>query len=170
MSWRLEGIPIQELEAIADALRPFADDFREDRPEVAALLADLYRPGDRRSGWSFACAVLAWDALRRCDILTFGAAMTEVLAALRQARRGQHHNRAGRPQDALDSLITVESMPADRLFVEFASLAEPGHDVLRGFDEEGGVLICRLDQDAERLTPIGWSEFNRRVERLRRAA
>lgn len=170
VDWRLAGISATEIDAIARALDPFAADFREDRPEVAAVLADLRRPGDRRDPWSLACAVLAADAMLRGDAEIFFSAGFEVVGALRQSRRGQHHNRVGRPLDALDTLIAAESMPAARMFAEFASLAEPDHDVLYGFDEDDSALICRLDPEDVRLTRIGWGEFNRRVERLRRAA
>lgn len=170
VDWRLAGISATEIDAIARALDQFAADFREDRPEVAAALADLRRPGDRRDPWSLACAVLAADAMLRSDAEIFFAAGFEVVGALRQSRRGQHHNRAGRPLDALDTLIAAESMPSACMFAEFASLAEPDHDVLYGFDEDDSALICRLDPEDARLTRIGWDEFNRRVDRLKRAA
>lgn len=171
VDWRLAGITADEVDAIAHALDPFAADFREDRPEVATVLSDLRRPGDRRDPWSLACAVLAADALLRGDAAIFFSAGFEVVGALRQSRRGQHHNRAGCCSlDALDTLIAAESLPADRMFAEFASLAEPCHDVLLGYDKDDGEIICRLDPEDERLTRIGWDEFNLRVERLRRAA
>jgi hypothetical protein len=48
VAWRLDGIPSAEVATLATMLRPFAGDFREARPEVARLLADMRRPGDRR--------------------------------------------------------------------------------------------------------------------------
>lgn len=87
IAWRLEGIPAAEIEDIAAALRPLATDFREARPEVAAVLADLRRPGDRRDAWGLACAVLADDAHRRGDLSGFWSAGHVVAEAARQGRR-----------------------------------------------------------------------------------
>lgn len=87
IAWRIEGIPADEIEAIAAALRPLADDFREARSEVAAVLADLRRPGDRRDAWGLACAVLADDAARRGDLSGFWSAGLVVVEAARQGRR-----------------------------------------------------------------------------------
>lgn len=87
IAWRIDGIPATEIEAIAAALRPFADDFREARPEIAAVLADLRRPGDRRDAWGLACAVLADDAARRRDLSGFWSAGFVVAEAARQGRR-----------------------------------------------------------------------------------
>jgi hypothetical protein len=172
LEWRLAGLSIAELEALTDALRPFADDFREDRPEVAALLADLHLPGDRRSEWSLACAVLAWDGLRRNDALAFGIAIAEVMAAMKQGMRGSHTNRKTHVADALDDLIDEHlgnqpGMTANSLFDYFSTMAGALHEVLVEFDADNDELVCLLDPAKEALTNIARDDFERRCRRMR---
>lgn len=143
IDWRLAGLSIAELEAIADALRPFADDFREDRPEVAALLADLHQPGDRRSEWSLACAVLAWDSLRRWDILTFGITIAEVASAMRQSKRGQKRGSPLTPiiEEFRRNQPGATSEQAFEHFIGIAEASGNSHEVIADYSPVRDSLI-----------------------------
>lgn len=159
LDWRLSGLAIGELEAIAEALRPMADDFREDRPEVATLLADLHRPGDRRSGWSLACAVLAWDGLRRHDMIAFGAALAEVLSAFRssQGAKGDRHPLTPVMRELKRN---QPAMTADRAFAHFKGLAADDHEILADYSDERDALILH---DAAELSREAFCRQYRRL-------
>lgn len=171
INWRLRGVPTGDMEVLAEALRPLAEDFREDRAELEAIIGDLRYPGDRRAGWSLACAILAYDADRRGDMLLFFKAGFEVAKAMDQSRRGHHHNRQRiSPPDALDALIAEHlknhpSISVGALFKHFSEMAGSVHEVLADFDPEAHELVCQLDLDDERLTNVGDAEFTRRVRR-----
>ena len=173
VAWRLDGIPSAEVATLATMLRPFAGDFREARPEVARLLADMRRPGDRRGAWSLACAILARDAGRRGDVELLLLAGFEVVKALQQGRRGSHANRrAGTAPDALDKLVAQHlgsnpGVDTDVLFNHFAASGCALHEVLVEFDQNLDELVCQLTPDAEQLTNIDRAEFARRVRRAR---
>jgi hypothetical protein len=85
IAWRLDGISAVEIATLTEALRPLAADFRESRPEVAQVLADLRRPGDRRGAWSLANAILARDAQRRGDVTEFILAGIAVIESMRRS-------------------------------------------------------------------------------------
>ncbi|MBK8760423.1 MAG: hypothetical protein IPM03_08300 [Sulfuritalea sp.] len=176
LRWRFSGLSAAEIAAVADQLRPFAEDFRDARPEVAAVLAALRRPSDRRSPWSLACAVLADDAARQGDITGYWAAGIEVVSAFRQSRRGSHGNHVQAPtEDALDALIKdyLEVDPdyvAGTLFNDFAAMAGGHHRVLADFDEDGDELVCQLVHDDIRLANVGRDEFARRLQKVRARA
>lgn len=173
IAWRIEGIPDAEIATLAAMLRPFASDFREARPKVARLLADMRRPGDRRGAWSLACAILAQDAMQHGEVELFLLAGFEVVKALHQGRRGSHANRrAGPAPDALDELVAehLGSNPGadtDVLFNHFAAIGSALHEVLVDFDQDRDELVCQLTADAEQLTNIDRAEFARRVHRAR---
>lgn len=171
ISWRLEGIPAVELDEIANLVLPFSDGFSASRPEVASLLDDLRRPGDRRSAWSLACAVLARDAERGGDGDLFWAAGIEVVKSLQQGRRGSHHNRKTTPaDDALDELIAqyLTFFPgANAMWEHFTSDAGIGDPIVE-YDFRKNELVCELGYpDSHALTNVGQDEFARRVRRLR---
>lgn len=171
IAWRLAGIPDEEVGAIGAALWPLAKNFREDRPRVARVLADLRRPGDRRGGWSLACACLAREAERRGDLHRFAAAVAEVVTSLRQARRGKHFNRKQSPDaDALDDLIAdyrreCPGMSPSALFDCLARELPSGAVV--EFDHDKDELVCQLDPEDEHLANIDRADFARRVRRGR---
>lgn len=156
IAWRIEGIPRAEIEAIAAALRPLADDFREDRPAIAALLADLRRPGDRRDAWGLACAVLADDAARRGDLSGFWSAGFVVAEAARQGRR--------MPKDR--SPLTE---PMRRFKQE-----NPNHfpdDAFNAFRDGACDLVTGYLSKDDALQVAGWSNvtretFSRQYQRL----
>lgn len=85
IAWRLDGIDAVEIDTLTKVLRPLAADFRESRPEVAQVLADLRRPGDRRGGWSLANAILARDAERCGDVAEFILAGIAVIESMRRS-------------------------------------------------------------------------------------
>jgi hypothetical protein len=171
IAWRLDGIPDAEVATLATMLRPLASDFREARPKVARLLADMRRPGDRRGAWSLACAILARDAGQRDDVELSLLAGFEVVKAIQQGRRGSHANRrAGTAPDALDALIAEHmgnrhGIGADALFKHFAAIGGALHEVLADFDEDKDELVCLLTPGDEQLTNIGRVEFERRMRR-----
>lgn len=173
VAWRLDGIPDAEVVTLAATLRPLADDFREARPKVARLLADMRRPGDRRGAWSLACAILARDARRRGEVELSLLAGFEVVKALQQGRRGSHANRrAGTAPDALDELVAEHlgrnpDVDTDVLFNHFAAIGCALHEVLVEFDQDLDELVCQLTPGAEQLTNIDRAEFSRRVHRAR---
>lgn len=173
VAWRLDGIPDAEVATLAATLRPLASDFREARPKVARLLADMRRPGDRRGAWSLACAILARDARRRSEVELSLLAGFEVVKALQQGRRGNHANRrAGTAPDALDELVAEHlgsnpGVDTDVLFNHFASIGCALHQVLVEFDQDQDELVCQLTADAEQLTNVDRTEFARRVHRAR---
>lgn len=173
VAWRLDGIPDAEVVTLAATLRPLADDFREARPKVARLLADMRRPGDRRGAWSLACAILARDAGRRGEVELSLLAGFEVVKALQQGRRGSHANRrAGTAPDALDELVAEHlgsnpGVDTDVLFNHFAAIGCALHEVLVEFDQDLDELVCQLIPGAEQLTNIDRAEFARRVHRAR---
>ena len=85
IAWRLDGIDAVEIDTLTEALRPLAADFRESRPEVVQVLADLRRPGDRRGAWSLANAILARDAERCGDVAEFILAGIAVIESMRRS-------------------------------------------------------------------------------------
>lgn len=178
IAWRLDGIPVADVGALADVLRPFADDFRESRPEVAAVLADIHRAGDRRSARTLTAAVLASDAEQRGDVAGFLLAGFEVLESFRQSNRGKHHNRKVIPlhrDDALDRLIRFylnidPNIACVKLFDDFKAMAGGLHKVLADFDPGKDELVCQLNPKATMLTNITSGEFGRRMRRLRKSA
>lgn len=167
IAWRLSGIPELEVDTLAEALRPFAKDFREARPEVAEILADLRRPGDRRSPWSLACAALARDAFLRGDQFRFAMAGFAVVEAERQGRRGAHVREHTR--DALDALIARHKAAhpgddADTAFARFGADANAEHEVLAELDANANALVCALGPGGA-LRNVGREEFRRRFRR-----
>lgn len=173
LRWRLGGIPETMVWAVAERLLPFADDFREDRPEIATVLPGLRRVGDRRSPWSFAVAILADAAARRGDVRDYWRFGIEAVLAHRQAKRGSHDNHAQGPiDDALDELIATylkadPEIAVDTLFVDFIAMAGGFHRTIADFDEDGDELVCQLTPDDIRLTNVDRNEFARRVEKMR---
>lgn len=172
IAWRLDGVPNADVQVIADLIRPMASDFREGRPEVAAMLLDLRRPNDRRSGWSMACAILAADAGGRSNWSLFWAAGFEVVSAFRHAKRGSHRNRRRAQPDALDALIAAHL--ADQpgitwraMFDTFACIASTFDSMLVEYDEAQDELVCQLDTASESLTNVGRSSFAARFDRAR---
>lgn len=176
LRWRFSGWSPTEIASIALRLRRFAEDFRDSRPEVAAEIANLRRPGDRRSPWSLACAVLADDAARQGDVTGYWAAGIEVVSAFRQSRRGSHGNHVQAPtEDALDALIkdylkVDPDYVAGTLFNDFTAMASGFHQVLADVDEDGDELVCQLAPDDIRLTNVGRDEFARRLLKVRARA
>lgn len=169
-SWCLSDIPPGDVSLLASVLRPYANDFTEDRPEVAAILKDLRYPRNRKSSWSLACAILAQDALDRDDTATFWASGIEVLKAMQQGKRGGHHNRNTHAPDALDSCIVeyLSDFPGiapEQIFLSFIGMANSLHEVLVEHDQDSDELVCQLDQGSEKLTNVGREEFVRRVRR-----
>ena len=174
VAWRTDGIGTDEIAALAATLRPYASDFRASRPDVAAILGDLRRPGDRRGPWSLACALLALDARRRGDVDSFWAAGLEVVKSMQQGRRGSHGNRITQPVDALDALITAEiretpGLTASAMFDRCAARAGVFQEVLIEYVKARDELVCQLAPGAESFTDIGRAEFERRVRRARHA-
>lgn len=174
VAWRTDGIGTDEIAALAATLRPYASDFRASRPDVAAILGDLRRPGDRRGPWSLACALLALDARRRGDVDGFWAAGLEVVKSMQQGRRGSHGNRIASQADALDALIAAEirenrGLTASAMFDRCAARASVLQDVLIEYAKERNELVCQLSPEAESFTDIDRAEFERRVRRARHA-
>ncbi|MCX7161494.1 MAG: hypothetical protein NT083_00340 [Rhodocyclales bacterium] len=173
VAWRLDGISPGEIAVLAARLRPLAGDFREARPKVARLLADMHRPGDRRGAWSLGCAVLAHDARDRGDVVLSLLAGFEVVKALQQGRRGSHANRQAAPAfDALDALIAEHlgnhpRIDAEALFDHFATIGCAMHEVLVEFDQDQDALVCQLDPCDDKLRNVDRIEFGRRVHRAR---
>lgn len=168
--WCLSGIPAEEVRVMGEVLRPLASRFSEDDPEVSAVLADMRYPRNRKSSWSLACAILVEDAWARDDVEAFWAAGIEVLKAWQQGKRGKHHNRNVRTQDALDVRIAAyrADFPVDTHTQAFYSMADianaPGafDPLLIEYDYDKDELVCQLDPDDEALTNIGLDEFKRR--------
>jgi hypothetical protein len=174
IAWRLDGIDQSDVDSIARRLRPLANDFTDSQPGVAAVLADLRLPGDRRAPWSLACAILAEAAVLSGDVAGFWQAGVEVLQAYRQSHRGRHDHRRAVPvreDDGLDRLIAKylridPAISSKKLFGDFAAVAGGYHKVLADFDEGKDALACQLDPDDEELTNIGRKEFEQRMQRL----
>lgn len=168
--WCLTNISSPDVQILASILRPLADNFAEDRPEIAEILKDLRYPRNRKSSWSLACAVLAKDAWYRSDTATFWAAGIEVLKAMQQGKRGTHHNRNAHIVDLLDNCIVEylsdfpRATPAE-IFLSFSELAGYSHEVIVEHDQGSEELVCQLDKNSEKLTNVGREEFSRRVRR-----
>ena len=172
IAWRLDRITANELAALFQVLRPFAADFRGDRPELAAILADSHQPYDERSSWSLACAVLAQNCDPKVDQFKFAVFGFEVVLALRQAHRGVRNKRLPtRTADSLDTLIVDTmnrhpDMKASDVFDCFKDLVwRSPHKVLADFDENKDVLVCQLDPGSEALTDVSRSEIAKRINR-----
>lgn len=164
IDWRLAGVGKREIGALASLLRPLADDFREDRPEVAAVLRDL-RPRGRRGAWSLACAILARDAWQRNNLFLAWSAGFEVVMARRNAGRG------GMPRnfDQLSGLIVEHlahqpEITGPALFAHFGELAGPGREVLVDFD---GELLAFVPKPGWACKEISEHVFCARVSRLK---
>lgn len=167
IGWCLAGIPKSDIADVASLLWPHLADFEAVNPSVALVLADLRYPGNRKSAWSMACAILASDAKETGDETTFWRAGFEVLQAYRQSKRGNHSNRKTVAQDALDALIRtyLKDFPHTSgvmLFDQFSRDAGPWHEVLIEFDTDREELVCQLDPASERLSNVGRKEFARR--------
>lgn len=146
IAWRLSGIPEAEIDTIAEALRPYAGGFRESRPEVAQVLADLRRPGDRRGAWSLASAVLARDAQRRGDVAGFLLAGFAVIEAMRQGR-GSGRSRSPLTAPMREFKRRYPDSSPDEAFGAFCA------------GEGGAVADYRPGEDA--LQVAGWSLVTR---------
>jgi hypothetical protein len=157
IAWRIDGIPAIEIEAIATALRPLAADFRETRPEVAAVLADLRRPGDRRGAWSLACAVLARDAEMRCDLYQFAAAVAVLASSLDQRDRSIGDRSPLTPL-MRDLKKSRPGLKSDQAFAYFAGLCSGSHEVIAGFSDDALVL-----HDGRRLSRDSFCRQYRRL-------
>lgn len=165
IAWRLRGVGDAERELLAALLGPFASDFREDRPEVAAVLRDL-ASSDKRGAWSMACAILADRALAHGEVRGAWAAGIEVVTAYRNSLRAT----GSRCKDALSSLILDylarhSERSGPEIFDHFCALASPGHEILVDFD--GTELTYLQNPPAEALRSIGEHAFCQRVSRLR---
>lgn len=169
--WRLTSVPDGDVLALAEVLRPLADDFREDRKEVVSIIGDLRYRNDRRAGWSLACAILAHDAASSDDLSLFWAAGVEVIQAMNQGRRGTHHNRKIiHTPDALDELIAVHrkkypNITASALFDHFAKTAVLCN-VIADYDADADTLVCQLNPRSEQLTDVTRNELARRFNRI----
>ncbi len=168
IGWCLAGVPKADIADVASLLRPHLADFDVGNPSVAVVLADLRYPGNRKSAWSLACAILASDAHDTGDSATFWRAGFEVLQAFRQSRRGKHTNRKTVAPDALDTLIRdclddFPRMSASSLFDQLSRDAGSWHEVLVEFDADRDELVCQLDPASESLSNVGRKEFARRV-------
>lgn len=139
IAWRLDGVPLSEIHVIADALRPFAGDFRESRPEVATVLADLRRPGDRRDAWGFACAVMALDAEQRGDMYQFAAAVAVILESLQQRDRSKGDRNPLTPC-MRDFKAKRPGLNSEQAFVHFAELGGKAHEVIAKLSDDALVL------------------------------
>ena len=157
IAWRIEGIPATEIEAIAVALRPLAADFREARPEVAAVLADLRRPGDRRGAWSLACAILAQDAEMRGDMYQFAAAVAVLASSLDQRDRSIGDRSPLTPL-MRDFKTSRPGMKSEQAFAYFAMLCSGSHEVIAGFSDDALVL-----HDGRRLSRDSFCRQYRRL-------
>ncbi len=157
IAWRIEGMPAAEIEAIAAVLRPLADDFREARPEVAAVLADLRRPGDRRGAWSLACAILARDAEMRGDIYQFAAAVAVIAGSLDQRDRSIGDRSPLTPL-MRDLKKCRPGMKSEQAFAYFAGLCSGSHEVIAGVSDDALVL-----HDGRRLSRDSFCRQYRRL-------
>lgn len=168
--WCLFNVPPDVVSEMALLLRPYANDFTEDRPEVAAILKDLRYPRNRKSSWSLACAIIVRDSWDSSDLSTFWAAGIEVLKAWQQGKRGGHHNRNTYSPDALDSCIAEyladhPSATPEQIFLSFTGLANSLHAVIVEHECDSDELVCQLVEDSDTLTNVGRDEFKRRVRR-----
>jgi hypothetical protein len=168
VDWRLSGIPIDELELLTQALRPFFNDLTTERPEVLAILkSDLIDTRrDRRGPFSLAAAISARDAEACGDALRFGLAGAVVVQAYSMAMR---RVRALPDADALDDLILDsinKPLASGCSLFDFFANDLPGPALVE-FDEGKDELVCQLDIAKDDLTNVGRKEFS---ERARRAA
>ena len=159
IAWRIEGIPATEIEAIAAALRPLAADFRETRPEVAAVLADLRRPGDRRGAWSLACAVLARDAEMRGDMYQFAAAVAVLASSIDQRDRSSGDRSPLTPL-MRDFKENHPGLTSEQAFAHFAALGGAEHEVIAGFS---GIDDALIFHDGRRLSHESFCRQYRRL-------
>lgn len=146
IAWRLDGISAVEIVTLTEALRPLAADFRESRPEVAQVLADLRRPGDRRDAWSLANAILARDARKLGDVEGFLLSGFAVIEAMRQGRRSDRSRSPLTTPMREFKRAHPDSSP-DEAFGAFCT------------GECGAVADYRPDDDA--LQVAGWSLVTR---------
>lgn len=168
--WCLAGVPPSDVAFTASLLRQYANDFTEDRPEVADILKYLRYQNNRKSSWTLACAILARDAWDINDAATFWSSGIEVLKAMQQGIRGGHHNRKIYTPDALDTCIAeyLTDFPiakSNHIFESFSEMANSFHDVIVELDQDRDELVCQLNPDNEKLTNVGRDEFSRRVKR-----
>ena len=167
--WRLAGWPADEVDA---AVAPLAWLLKQSpsldtaHPGVAAVLASLDRPGDRRGPWTALCALAVFWAEAHDDQVLYHRAGFEVLASYRQAMRGHQAPVA----DALDELMTsyLRLHPATtalQLFEHCKSLAAV-YMVVEGADNAS--LTYRVAPTSSRLKTLRWGAFKVRVSRIRK--
>ena len=171
--WRLAGCQAEVIEASTARVAKFIKSgvpLESDQPEVAAAMAALKRPGDRRSGWSALMAVTALYADSQGYARLFLVAGFEAVKASQQGKRGSHNNRRMCARDSMDDHIKefLASDPAastSEIFQHFADIACSSDPVFIEYDHGKDELVCQLDPDDEKLTNVSREEFARRVRR-----
>lgn len=170
---RLADWPPQMIDAWTEALRVVADDFRDDRPEVETILADIQADNPGRHPWPTACALLARDACRRGDVVLAMSAGVEVLAAEVQARRASNP----RGGDALDDLLLgyvrggfFPKETWDDLVRRVKEWEVDENELVEGViaehDQEKNELVY-VPKSGTECKNIGFPAFRRRMQRLK---
>lgn len=171
--WRLAEFPAELIEASTARVAQLVDadvPLESNHLEVAAAMAELKRPGDRRSGWSALMAVTALYADSQGYARLFLVAGFEVVKASQQGKRGSHHNRRMCARDSMDDHIKefLAGDPAastSEIFQHFADIACSSDPVFVEYDQGKDELVCQLDPDDEKLTNVSREEFAGRVRR-----
>jgi len=163
--WRLAGFQPDAIEAATarvERLIASGIPLDSERPEVAAALASLERPGDRRNAWSALMAVVALWADAHCNERLFLLSGFEVVTAW---RNGQTKS-TGMPKGLLSEMMVQyranqPGASADDLFDRLAGMA--GIDpMIVDYDAERDVLTY---EDRGRLHDVSRASFGRQFRR-----
>lgn len=169
--WRLKGLDRAKKADLIGRLGQLPKWLRADDPAVAAFLNEIEQafPGDRRSSWTLACAMVAvTDRMNRG--YAFWTAGMVVLGAHRKSLQ-----RAGKgPCDALTDLVAEflgnhpQAAPLE-IWESFTVVALFHTDVLADYDEENNILSFYPDtKDLNNWQDIDYETFARRVRRVRK--
>lgn len=169
--WRLAGFPAEVIDAstarVAQLIKSGVP-LESAQPEVAAAMAALKRPGDRRGEWTALMAVVALYADSQGFTRLFLIAGFEVVTAWRNAKA----RAANQPKDSGINAIEVimiqyhasqPSADADGLFDMLAKLPRQYHAV-KDYDPDSDVLTY-ADRGRER--EITRESFARQFRKVR---
>lgn len=163
VAWRLAGFSPEWVREVAGLVfeGSVSADSVIDESALHDLSGGLLLKGDRRGGWSLACALLAIEGRRRQEWSIFWPAGMVVLQAWQQACRGRHE----RAPDVLGELIAEfrKNQPdatARETFEHFGYIATRGiHPVLLDADREA-LFVARGGASVR----IGFDAFRKRFK------
>lgn len=169
--WRLTGYPAEVTDASTAMVAQFVEagvPLVSDQSDVAAAMAALKRPGDRRGEWTALMAVISLYADSQGYARLFLVAGFEVVAAWRNAKA----RAAGTPNDSginvLEEIMirihaSQPAADADSLFDMLAKLPRL-YPAIKDYDPDSDILTY---DDRGREREITRASFERQFRKFR---